>query len=90
MEPLSEQNISLNAVRTPREANILQAWSIPSKQGATYLDLPAHDQSDVDGVKRVEWWNQKLEQQAPGQGLRVIAGGHTTFNLNVKPGLFGF
>ncbi|KAI0087843.1 Intradiol ring-cleavage dioxygenase [Irpex rosettiformis] len=80
----------LNHVRTPREANILSGWSIPSEQGGAYLDLPTLDKSDVGAAKRIEWWNQKLEDQAPGKGLRVVGGGSTSYTLNVKPGVFGF
>ncbi|KAI0771352.1 aromatic compound dioxygenase [Irpex lacteus] len=89
-EELFEAQDILNKVRTPREANILSAWTIPSEQGSTYLNLPALDKSDLNTAKRIEWWNEKLEEQAPGKGLRVVAGGTTSYTLNKKPGLFGF
>lgn len=70
---------------------MLKAWSLPANNGGqACFDLPELPSDDVDTLKRVEWWNSKLAEVAPGDGLKVLAGGRTEFQLNSKPGFLGF
>ncbi|GJE89571.1 catechol 1,2-dioxygenase [Phanerochaete sordida] len=77
----------LNWVRKSRPQNMLRAWSVPaSNDGEPFFEFPELPTDDVDTLKRVEWWNAKLAEQAPDAGLKVVAGGRTEIRLNEKPG----
>lgn len=70
---------------------MLHAWSLPARNnGEPLYDFPELSDDDLETLKRVEWWNAKLTEEAPGTGLEIVAGGRTEFVLNKKPGLLGF
>ncbi|KIP05544.1 hypothetical protein PHLGIDRAFT_128806 [Phlebiopsis gigantea 11061_1 CR5-6] len=81
----------LDYLRAQRPQNVLHAWSVPDSNGGEqfydFQELPAND---VATQERIKWWNDKLAEKAADAGLQVVAGGHTEFTLNVKPGVFGF
>ncbi|EKM58204.1 uncharacterized protein PHACADRAFT_207038 [Phanerochaete carnosa HHB-10118-sp] len=82
---------TLNYLRKTRPQNMLRAWSLPeSNGGESYIELPELPSDDIESLKRVGWWNARLAEQAPGAGIKVVAGGRTEFKLNEKPGWLGF
>ncbi|TCD62589.1 hypothetical protein EIP91_006663 [Steccherinum ochraceum] len=71
----------LNLVRAVRKQNMNQSWSIPEANGLQqYMGFPKLDSEDADTLKRVEWWNSKLEEIE----LKVVAGAETEIVLNSR------
>lgn len=82
---------SLNYVRALRPQNLLHAWSLPANyDGRRFHEFPELPVDNVDTMGRIEWWNNRLVEQAPDAGLKVVAGGQTELKLNDKPGWLGF
>lgn len=79
----------VNYWRKSRPQNMVRAWSIPANNGGeAHYGFPELPADDLETLKRVEWWNAKLAEQAPDAGLKVVAGGSTEFRLNEKPRWF--
>lgn len=82
---------SLNHLRKSRPQNMLRAWSISENNGGeAFNKFPKLPSDDVESLKRVEWWNARLTEHAPGAGLKIVAGGRTEIKLNEKSGWLGF
>ena len=86
---MTDAHYSLDYLRAQRPQNVLRAWAVPDSNGGFY-DFPELPANDASTMERIKWWNDKLAEKAPDAGLKVVAGGHTEFTLNAKPGIFGF
>ena len=70
---------SLNSYRPPRSQNVLQAWCIPSENGA-FMDLPELPTADKETLKKIDSWNTALA--AFDANLRIVAGADTVIQLS--------
>lgn len=89
LRPYSSCPTSLNYTRASRPQNLLTSYSTDSAVDNKFMDFPELDTGDLDAAKSIDWWNQRLEEQAPGERLKVVAIGSTSFTMNAPPSFFG-
>lgn len=73
-------------MRKVRLNNMVQAWSLPSKDiddGRPYMDFPELPENEVATRERVRWYNEWFEQKGFPE-LKVAAGAATEIRLSAK------
>lgn len=73
-------------MRKVRVNNMVQAWSLPSKDiddGRPYMGFPEPAKDEFAIRERVQWYNEQFSQNGLPQ-LKVVAGASTDIRLSAK------